>query len=191
MKVVAFNASARPGGNTAQMIQQVFVELEKEGIETELVEMAGSDIHGCRACQECKTNKDGHCSDDSDKINEYIDKMVAADGIILGSPTYFANLTTEMKALIDRAGYVVRANDNLLARKVGASVSAVRRAGSITAIDAMNRFFQISQVVMPSASYWNIGYGLEPGDVQNDKEGMDTMANLGQNMAWLMKKVSG
>jgi multimeric flavodoxin WrbA len=125
-----------------------------------------------------------------DILNDCIEKMLDADGIILGSPTYFSDVSTEMKALIDRAGFVAKANQDMFRRKVGASVVAVRRAGAIHAFDTMNHFFFISQMIVPGSSYWNIGIGLAPGDVKNDVEGIMTMQALGANMAWLMKKIN-
>ncbi len=115
--------------------------------------------------------------------------MAEADGIILGSPTYFSMMTSEMKALIDRAGFVARGNDDLFQRKVGAAVVAVRRAGGIPTFDAINHFFLISQMIVPGSSYWNVGIGLRPGDVEKDEEGLETMDDLGRNMAWLIKKL--
>ena len=191
MKVVAFNGSARKDGNTAILIGYVFRELEREGIETEMVQLSGSRIRGCTACMQCFENKDRRCSVEDDAINEYIEKMLAADGILLGSPTYFANVSTEMKALIDRAGMVSRANSDMLARKVGAAVVAVRRAGSIHVFNSMNHFFFIGQMVVPGSSYWNLGIGRQKGEVEQDAEGIETMKNLGRNMAWLLKKING
>ncbi|WP_370574808.1 flavodoxin family protein [Methanomethylovorans sp.] len=189
MKVVAFNGSPRKEGNTATLIKYVFEELEKEGIETELVHIGGKRTRGCTACMKCFRNKDMKCIFDDDFVNECIMKMVDADGIILASPTYFTDITTEMKALIDRAGFVSKANGDLFKRKVGASVVAVRRAGSLHAFTTMNNFFTIGQMIIPGSSYWNIGVGGAPGDVQKDEEGIRTMRTLGQNMAWLMKKL--
>jgi multimeric flavodoxin WrbA len=189
MKVVAFNGSARKDGNTAILIRKVFSELEAEGIDTELVQLAGKTIRGCTACRKCYENKDGRCAVDDDVANECIKKMTEADGIILGSPTYFSDLTTEMKALIDRAGYVARANSHMLKHKVGASVVAVRRAGGIHAFDSINHFFLIGQMFVVGSSYWNVGIGLAKGDVEKDDEGMETMQTLGKNMAWLLKKM--
>ena len=189
MKVVAFNGSARKNGNTSYLIKYVFEELEKEGIETELVSLAGKQIRGCMACTKCFQNKDKKCVNDKDIINECIEKMIAADGIILGSPTYFTDVSSEMKALIDRAGFVAKANGDLFKRKVGAAVVAVRRAGSTHVFDTMNHLFTISQMIIPGSSYWNLGIGLKEGDVQSDKEGIETMKTLGINMAWLLKKV--
>ena len=189
MKVIAFNGSARKDGNTAILIRHVLDVLEKEGIETELFQLAGKKIQGCKACRKCFENKDRHCSMKKDVLNECVDKMIEADGIILGSPTYFTDVSTEMKALIDRAGYVAKANDEMFKRKVGAAVVANRRAGSIHAFDTLNHFFLISQMIIPGSRYWNIGIGLEKGDVKKDEEGLLTMKVLGENMAWLLKKM--
>lgn len=189
MKVVAFNGSSRKDGNTAILIRHVFQELETEGIETELIQLSGSKIHGCIACMKCFENKDQRCSVKDDIINDCIGKMLDADGIILGSPTYFANVSTEMKALIDRAGMVSRANGDMLARKVGAAVVAVRRAGAIHVFNSINHFFFIGQMIVPGSSYWNLGMGRQKGEVESDEEGIQTMKVLGINMAWLLKKL--
>ncbi|QJB55766.1 flavodoxin family protein [Pseudodesulfovibrio sp. zrk46] len=190
MKVVGISGSARKGGNTSQMIQKVFSVLEAEGIETSLIELGGKSMRGCIACYKCFQNKDRKCAVDNDFINECIAAMDEADGIILGSPTYFANLSPEMKCLIDRAGMVGRANDDMYARKVGAGVVANRRGGSIQVFNALNAFFFIEQMIVPGSRYWNLGRGLDKGDVTNDVEGMETMEVLGKNMAWLMKKIA-
>ena len=191
MKVVAFNGSARKDGNTAIMIRQVFSELEKEGIETEMIQFSGQKIQGCIACYKCFENKDQRCAVKTDIANDCIEKMLQADGIILASPTYFADVSSELKALIDRAGLVAKANKDMFARKVGAAVVAVRRGGSIHAFDSMNHFFLISQMIIPGSCYWNMGFGLEKGEVEKDEEGLRTMQILGQNMAWLLKKIHG
>jgi multimeric flavodoxin WrbA len=191
MKVVAFNGSARKGGNTAILLGYVLGELAGEGIETELVELAGANIHACLACRKCSTRKDRRCSQTDDMGNVCIDKMAAADGILLGSPTYVADISPEIKALIDRACLVSGANGGMFRRKVGAAVVAVRRAGAIHAFDALNHFFLITEMIVPGSSYWNIGIGRERGDVEKDEEGIRTMKTLGRNMAWLLKKVGG
>ena len=190
MKVVAFNGSARPDGNTAALLGYVLRELEAEGIETELVPLAGKKIHGCIACRKCATRKDGRCGQANDDGNMLIEMMVAADGVLLGSPTYVADVSPEIKALIDRACMVTRANGGVLRRKVGAAVIAVRRAGAMHAFDALNHFFLISEMIIPGSSYWNIGIGREKGEVHGDAEGVETMKVLGRNMAWLLKKVA-
>jgi multimeric flavodoxin WrbA len=191
IKVVALNGSARKGGNTAILLRAVLKELENEGIETELIELSGAKIHGCLACRKCSQNKDRRCAQKDDIGNELIEKMAAADGILLGSPTYVADISPEIKALMDRACLVSGANGGLFRRKVGAAVVAVRRAGAIHAFDALNHFFLISEMIIPGSSYWNIGIGREIGDVERDEEGMRTMKTLGQNMAWLLKKING
>ena len=190
MKVLAINGSARKDGNTAIFINKALTALEAEGIETEMIQLAGKNIRGCTACYKCIENKDKKCVVDNDVLNEYLGKMLEADGIILGSPTYFADLTTELKAVIDRAGFVARANGNLLKHKVGAAVVAVRRAGAIHAFDSINHFFLISEMIVPGSSYWNVGFGLKKGDAEGDEEGLDTMHQLGKNMAWLLKKIN-
>jgi multimeric flavodoxin WrbA len=189
MKVAAFNGSARKDGNTAILIRHVLAELEARGISTELVQLGGKHIQGCIACLKCFKNRDRHCSVKKDMLNECIDMMLEADGIIMGSPTYFANVSTNIKSLIDRAGLVAKANDEMFARKTGAAVVAVRRAGAIHVFNSINHFYFINQMVVPGSTYWNIGLGLSPGDVEKDDEGIKTMSNLGRNMAWLMKKL--
>lgn len=190
MKVVAFNGSPRKEGNTAALIRHVLAELEKEGIETEVVQVGGKRIHGCTACGKCYEKMDKKCINDKDIVNECIEKILEADGVILASPTYFADLTPELKALIDRAGFVAKANNEMFRHKVGAAVVAVRRAGSIHVFDSINHFFTISQMIIPGSSYWNMGIGLAEGDVEKDEEGIQTMQTLGQNMAWLLKKLN-
>lgn len=189
MKVVAFNGSARKDGNTAILIRNVFAELAQEGIDTELVQFAGTALRGCTACGTCFKMKNNRCIIEDDIVNDCIARMIEADGIILASPVYFSDITTEMKALIDRSGFVGRANGELYRHKVGAAIAAVRRAGAIHALDSMNHFFFISQMIVPGSSYWNLGIGREKGEVENDAEGLQTMKTLGQNMAWLLKKI--
>lgn len=190
MKVIGFNGSARKDGNTAQLINYVFEELNKAGIETELVQLAGRPLHGCIACYKCFANKDRRCAVADDIANECIEKMDHADAIIIGSPTYFAGITPEAKALIDRSGMVARANDDLFKRKIGAAVVAVRRGGAIHVFDTINHFYTIGQMIIVGSSYWNIGVGRNAGDVSEDEEGIKTMQDLGINMAWLLKKTT-
>ncbi len=191
MKVVAFNGSPRREGNTYHLLTHVLKELEEEGIETELVHLKGP-LGGCTACGKCFEKKNGRCAQEGDIINSCIDKMANADGILLGSPTYFSDLTPELKALIDRAGFVAKANGGGMFRhKAGAAVVAVRRAGAIHVFDSINHFFLISEMVIPGSNYWNIGIGLEEGDVEKDRDGLETMSALGRSMAWLLKKTNG
>lgn len=190
MKVVAISGSARRGGNTAQLLNVVMEPLLEAGHECELIEMAGKEIRGCTACGMCHKKRDGQCHGRSDFGNELIAKIFSADAVLLGSPTYFADVSAEMKALIDRAGYVARAEPGVLARKPGAAVVAVRRAGAIHAYDTINHFFLISEMIVVGSSYWNIGIGRAKGDVEADEEGMSTMRRLGENMAWALERLS-
>jgi multimeric flavodoxin WrbA len=189
MKVVAINGSARKDGNTAILLNLVLDELKKERIQTELIQLAGHSIPGCRACYKCFKNKDRRCAVKKDILNDLLTKIDEADGILLGSPTYFSDVSAGMRAFIERCGFVARANDYMYKRKVGASVVAVRRAGAISAFNSMNLFLHYMQMVMPGASYWSIGIGRDPGDVLKDEEGVQTMKTLGENMAWLLKKL--
>ncbi len=191
MKVVAFNGSGRKDGNTFLLLKYVLGELEAEGIKTELIQMAEKDpIQGCIACYRCMEQKNMKCAIESDPFNEYFEKISQADGILLGSPVYFSDMTAGMKALIERCGIVARANGNLLKRKVGAGVIAVRRAGSNHALASINYLFLIAEMIIPGSSYWNVGIGRKPGDVAEDSEGIETMKTLGRNMAWVLKKVA-
>ncbi|PKN60499.1 MAG: flavodoxin family protein [Deltaproteobacteria bacterium HGW-Deltaproteobacteria-11] len=190
MKVVALNGSARKDGNTAMLINAVFDELKKEGIDTELIQMAGKPIQGCLACYKCFKNRNRRCSVEKDMLNDVIAQMETAEGVLLGSPTYFSDVSSGMRAFIERCGFVARANDYMFKGKVGAAVVAVRRAGAIPAFSSMNLFLHYMQMFMPGASYWSIGVGRDPGDVLKDDEGIQTMKSLGQNMAWLLKKLN-
>jgi len=190
MKVIAFNGSPRKKGNTAMLINSVFDELQKEGIETEFLQLGGKDIKGCLGCMKCFELQNNTCVTRKDDIfTEYFQKMIEADGIIIGSPTYFSNVSSEVKALIDRAGLVSIANGYLIKHKVGAAVVAVRRAGATDVFDAINKFFLINQVIVPGSIYWNMGFGSNEEEVKDDEEGMNTMKVLGENMAWLLKKI--
>jgi multimeric flavodoxin WrbA len=189
MKVIAINGSPRKDGNTHTLLARVCARLEQHGIETEIIRIGGKAIRGCTACGMCFKNQDRQCIIITDELNDVIAKMIAADGILLGSPTYFSDVSTEMKALIDRAGYVTLANGSCLAGKIGAAVSAVRRAGAQHAINTMHHFFSISQMPIATSTYWNMSYGAAKGETEHDVEGIQTMDNLGENMAWLMKSI--
>ncbi len=189
MKVVAFNGSPHREGNTAILVGEVFKVLESHRIETEMIQLGNKPVHGCTACMKCKDIQDGKCHIKNDHLNICLQKMVEADGIIIGSPVYFADVTTEIKALIDVAGYVTRANGFTLKRKIGAAVIAVRRGGALHAFETINNFFLINQMIVPGSSYWNFAFGRNQGEVVNDAEGMQTMQTLGENMAWLLQQV--
>jgi multimeric flavodoxin WrbA len=190
MKVVAINGSGRKDGNTFLLLNVVLDELKAEGIETEIIQLAeGSPIQGCVACYQCMQRKNMKCAIESDPFNEYFAKISTADGLLLGSPVYFSDVTAGMRGLIERCGFVGRANGGVLRRKVGAGVIAVRRAGANFALASINYLFMISEMIIPGSSYWNAGMGLAPGEVMKDTEGIETMKTLGKNMAWLLKKI--
>ncbi len=192
MKVVALNGSARRDGNTAILLNLVLDELQAEKIETEMIQLGGERISGCIACYKCQKNKDGECVVKADRANEYIRKMREAEGVLLGSPTYVADITANLKAILERATIVCRANGGeMFKRKPGAGIVAVRRAGAIQAINVLNAFFLINQMIVVGSSYWNVGIGRNPGEVKSDLEGVQTMKALGRNMAWLLKKIHG
>jgi multimeric flavodoxin WrbA len=191
MKVVAFNGSPRKGGNTDHLLRHVLGVLKEEGVRTELVQIGGRKVQGCTACGKCFENRDRKCVIKNDFVNSCIEKMAASEGMLIGSPTYFADVSTPVKALIERAGFVGMANDGLFTRKVGAAVVAVRRAGGIHVYDSINHFFGISGMFTVGSSYWNLGMGLAPGDVEDDPEGIATMENLGANMSWILARIHG
>ena len=190
MKVVAFNGSPRRNGNTAAAVGTVFERLEKQGIETEFIQLGGQVLSGCKACGQCRINRNRCCAIKDDPINDYIKKMVAADGIIIASPVYYGNVTTEVKALIDRTGFVSNSNGMLLRHKVGAAVVSARRAGSNFTYAAINYFFGINEMIIPSSDSWNMTLSWKIGDYAHDMEGIKTMQVLGDNMAWLLKKLA-
>lgn len=186
MKVVAFNGSARKDGNTAILINYVLRELEKGGIETELVQLSGKNIRGCRACYRCFENRDQRCSVRDDFVNDCIQRMIEADGIVLGSPVYFSDVPAEMKALIDRAGFVSRANGNLYTNKVGLALVVMRRSGAFHTLDTMLHFLLGAEMIVPGRG---IAVGRDKGDVEKDEEGLQMVKGLGQRMAWLLGKL--
>ncbi|MDT8718073.1 flavodoxin family protein [Clostridium sp. 19966] len=187
MKVLGINGSARKDGNTAIIIQKVLEELNSTEIEVELVQFAGQVIEPCKACFACGGK--GNCVHHKDVFNEVFEKMVQADGIVLGSPAYSADVSANMKAFIERAAVACDMNPGLLKHKVGASVAAVRRGGALTAIDTMNHFFLNHEMFVVGSTYWNMVYGQMPGDVLRDAEGINNMKNLGQNIAFLLKQM--
>ena len=191
MKAIAFNGSPRVGGNTEYLLEKVLEPIAEAGIETELIQIGGLQLRGCLGCYKCYINVNRQCVQSKDALNGYVEKMIQADGIILASPVYVCSVPSEMKALIDRAVMVNKANGGLFRRKVGAAVVAARRGGMITAFDTLNHFFLLSEMIVPGSSYWSFAIGLEKGDVDKDQEGIQTMQVLGQNMAWLMKKLYG
>ena len=185
MKAVAINGSPRKGGNTEILLKKVLAPLAAAGWETQFVQLGGKPIRGCQACYQCFKKKDSRCSQKDDFFNPCFEKMVASDAIILGSPTYFTDVSAEMKALLDRAGLVALANGGLFRGKIGAAVVAVRRGGGTHAFDTMNHMFLMSGAIVPGSTYWNLGFGLDKGDVAKDEEASRNLKDLGQTIAWL------
>ncbi len=190
MKAVLFNGSPRKEGNTAQALKIVEEVLTSNGIETETVRIGGTGLRGCIACYKCKEKADRKCHGiKDDGLNEFIARMIEADAVVIASPTYFGNVSAEVKALIDRCGLVSRVNGGLFKRKAGAAVSVARRAGAVDTISAIHNFFLLNEMVIPGSSYWNLCIGLMPGDIQNDQEGLQTIKTLAENLSWLVKKI--
>lgn len=187
MKVVAFNGSPRKGGNTELLLRTVLEPIEAAGIETELIQVGGKEVRGCQACYACQRKKNKRCINDHDEVNQWIEKILEADAMIIGSPTYFAGPTAEVTALLDRVGLVACVNDAMLSRKIGAAVVAVRRGGAGGVQDAINHMFLMTRMIVPGSTYWNMGFGLDKGDAANDTEGLNNMRDLGETIAWLVK----
>ena len=190
LKVIGFNGSARKKGNTAGSLNPVFAELEKAGIETEMIHVGKEKVRGCIACYGCAKNQDEACTLKDDPVNDWIQKMKEADGILLGSPVYFSGVAGTMKSFLDRAFFVSSVNGGLFRHKVGAAVAAVRRSGGIPTVDSLNHYINYSEMIMPSSNYWNVAHGANPGEMEQDGEGKQIMEVLGKNMAWIMNVIA-
>ena len=189
MKVIAINGSPRANGNTYHAIKEVFKELEKENIETEVIHIGRDKISGCMGCGKCYKTKDDKCIIQDDNLNLWIEKLKEADGIIFGSPVFYAGINGTMKSFMDRLFYVAGAN-GIFRHKVGAAVVAVRRSGGIPTFNQLNIFMTYSEMVLASSNYWNVIHGTMPKDAEQDAEGNQIMQVLGQNMAWLLKTIA-
>lgn len=189
MKIVAFNGSPNKNGNTYHALRMVADELEREGIDTEIVHVGNKAIRGCIACGQCAKKKNERCVQEGDEVNDWIQKMKEADGLVIGSPVHFSAIGGTMKSFLDRAFYVTGVNDRMLRHKVGAAVVAVRRSGGLPAFNQLNNFLCYSEMLLPTANYWNVIHGTRPGEAVQDEEGRQIMRTLGRNMAWLMKLV--
>ncbi len=190
MKIIALNGSSRPEGNTAAALARVCAVLEKRGIETERVEIGAQPMHGCIGCFRCGDARNRRCALNGDLLNAVIDKILDADGLLVGSPVYYAGINGALKSFLDRLFFVASANGGLFRHKVGAGVVAVRRGGEIAAWDQLNKYFTIAEMFVPSGNYWNMVFGMEPGEAAGDEEGMQCMEVLGENMAWLLQSVA-
>jgi len=189
MKVVAFNGSPNKQGNTYHALKLVLAELEKEGIETEIIQVGGKAIRGCLGCGSCGRNKDEKCVQTGDEVNEWIQKIKLADGVLFGSPVHYSAVAADMKAFLDRAFFVQGGNGRMFRHKVGAALVAVRRSGGVATFDQLNNYLNCSEMLMPTSNYWNVIHGARPGEVLQDTEGVQVMSVLGKNMVWLMRLV--
>ena len=187
MKVLAINGSPRKGGNTETLLRKAMEPVAEAGYGTEYMQVGGTRIRGCTACGACGRMKNRQCVMDDDMFNLVFMKMIDADAILIGSPTYFANMTAETAALISRAGYVALANGGLLRRKIGAAVVAKRRGGAVNVMDGINHLFLINQMIVPGSTYWNMGLGSARLDVLDDEEGLKNMRDLGEQIVWLFR----
>jgi len=190
MKTIAFNGSPRRGGNTEYLLKTVLEAVRSCGVDTELIHIGGTGLQGCTACMVCRKTQNQRCALEGDNFNEWFQKMVEADAIIVGSPTYFADMTADAKALIDRAGFIALGNGGLFARKVGAGVVAVRRGGAVHVLDSINHMFLMSRMIVPGSTYWNFGVGMDKGEVAEDAEALRNMRDLGATIGWLVKKLA-
>lgn len=189
MFAIAVNGSPRKGGNTEVLLKEVLGVLKKAGWKTGLERVGGTDIRGCSACGKCLVRKDRQCAIGKDVFNGVFAKMLEADAIILGSPVYFGGVSSDMKALVERSGYVARANGNAFAGKIGAAVVALRRGGAIHAFDTINHMFLMSRMIVPGSTYWNMGFGRDKGEVSSDEEGLANMRHLAAAIDWLVRAI--
>ncbi len=190
MKVIAINGSPRKGGNTEILLKKVLETVESHGIETQFIQIGGTNIHGCRGCWACKTLQNRKCVCDDDILNSILEDVYSADAIILGTPSYFSDMTPELKAFIDRAGVVALGNGKLLKRKIGAGVIAQRRGGGVAIQSTLHHMFLMSEMIITGSTYWNIGFGKAKEEVLTDEEAMQNMQNLGENIVWLLEKIN-
>lgn len=187
MKVLAINGSPRVGGNTETLLRKAMEPIAAAGHGTELIQLGGRPIRGCTACGACTRKKNRQCIMDDDMFNLTFAKMIDAHAILIGSPSYFANVTAEIAALISRAGYVALANGGLLRRKIGAAVVAKRRGGAVHVLDSIHHLYLVNQMIIPGSNYWNMGLGTVQLDVLDDEEGLKNVASLGEQIVWLFR----
>ncbi len=189
MRVVAINGSPRKEGNTYQAIKIVLAELEKEGIDTEIIHIGNKLVRGCMGCNKCKENKNEKCVYADDGVNDWVQKMKDAQGLIFGSPVYYSSIAGTMKSFLDRTFRVANAGNGMFRHKVGAAVVAVRRSGGVHTFNQLNNYINYAEMLIPTSNYWNVIHGQKPGEALQDEEGIQIMRVLGKNMAWLLKLV--
>ena len=186
MKVIAIVGSPRKGGNTELLVEHTLKAIAEEGLDTELMRLAGKEIKPCNACMVCQ--KVEKCSIEDDLFPIYL-KMKEADGIILASPVYFGSATSLIKGLMERTGYIARLNGQPFEGKVGGPLVVARRAGQNFTFAQLTLWFQILGFIIPGSTYWNVATARDKGDVLHDEEGLKTAWKFGKNMAFLIKKV--
>lgn len=188
MKVIAINGSPKSKGNTYHSFEVMRKEFDNQDIEMEIIHVGNKAIHGCIGCNRCAELQSEECPTfTNDLVNETVQKLKEADGIILGSPVYYSGVAGTMKCFLDRAFYVAGVNGGLFKHKVGAAVSVLRRTGGSATLDCLNHYFTISEMPIASSTYWNAIHGHTPSEVDRDEEGIQTLVNLAKNMAWLIK----
>ena len=189
MRILGISGSPRQGGNTEIAVRHALKTISDEGLDTEFVSLAELPVLPCVACGGCRNFATPKCVQNDPNFDLILQKVIEADGLIVGSPVYFSSATPQLMALLDRIGYVTRPN-LVLRRKVGAAIAVARRAGTNFTFAQMNYFFLISEMIVPGSTYWNNAFGLKPGDVEQDEEGMQTITSLAKNVAWLVKKLT-
>jgi multimeric flavodoxin WrbA len=191
IRAIGICGSPRKNGNTEILLRRCLAQLQAAGIETELVPLADKAIKPCRACGVCRQRQDGACAMKDDEFHDVYARMLEADILVVGSPVYFGSATPDMMALLDRAGYVARANGNPLSRKIGGPIVVARRAGQNFTYAQLLYWFMINDMVVPGSTYWNIAFGREVGEVEKDAEGLQTIDRFAENLAWLARRLCG
>lgn len=181
MKVLMLNGSPHVNGTTARALKEIGDVLEKNGINYEIITIGNQDIVGCKACGAC--SKLGKCINDKDIVNEIIEKIKVADGLVVGSPVYYSGMNGSLKSLLDRVFF----GKSCFANKPATAIAVARRAGTTATVDAINKYFSINNMPIVSSQYWNMAFGSNSEQVKKDEEGMQTMRMLGTNMAWILK----
>ena len=186
MKVIGINGSPRKDGNTFFALEAMSKQLQKEGVEVEIIHVGAESIRGCIGCGYCKSSEENLCVFKDDIVNETIKKLREADGMIFGSPTYYAGIAGTMKSFLDRVFYT-NAGAQKFKNKVGTSVGIARRAGAVDVVHQLNNYFQLAEMVVPQTQYWSIAFGLQKGEILEDLEGMQTLRRNASAFAWLLK----
>lgn len=186
MRVVAINGSPHKNGNTYESLAVITKELEKQGIETEIIHVGNKVIRGCTGCNSCQKDKDNNCIFNDDLVNETTRKMTEADGIILGSPVYYSGIAGTMKAFLDRSFY---SKSRYFRYKVCTAVAAVRRSGGVDTFHQLNNYFNLGEMIIVPSHYWSVIHGRAMGEVLRDEEGVQTLREVGKSMSWLMKSL--